>query len=89
MPSISLLRRSRFHRQVLPRAPFGPGAVIDRLDRAPGHLEGDAEDRRRDAGAAAGDHRLAGIDACLRDGLLEPGLVLQPAVLDDLGRRAG
>ena len=79
-----LLRRSRLHRQVLPRAPFGPRAVVDRLDRAPGHFEGDAEDRRRDAGAAGGDHRLVRIDACFREGLLEPGLVLQPSVLDDV-----
>ena len=89
MPSISLLRRSRLDRQVLPRAPFGPGAVVDRLVGRPAVSKRDAR-----IAAETPEPQLVitgrpGSTPASREGLLEPGLVLQAAVLDDLARRAG
>src|SRR5262249_20629677 len=59
--------RSRCYRQILARAPFDPGAVVEAGRLLAEHIEREPQDRGGDAGAAARHDRLIELDAARRN----------------------
>src|SRR6516164_6118480 len=77
--------RSRFYRQVGPRAPLGPGPVIERLRLLSERIECEPEYCCGEARAAAGDDGPFEVDpACLKCGSELVGR-REPSILHDCG----
>src|SRR6266536_6535834 len=85
MESVSV--RPGRHRQLRPRAPFDPGAVVEAGRLLAERIEREPQDRGGDAGAATRHDRLVEIDAAGLERRPDPVGRDETAVFDDPGIR--